>query len=101
MARSKLSKLSLLAMNPHKLTGTVGEWKAHGVTHLLVHCDNHACMRTGKLKLADHFDHMTLEGIRRAVYCPACRKFGRDDKNLDIRPEWPAYEGPRKSAESA
>lgn len=88
-------------MNPHSLTGTVACWKSHGVTHFLIHCDNHTCMRIGRLKLANYFDNNTMEGIRKVVYCTACRAAGRDDRNLDIRPEWPTVAGPGRNQESA
>ena len=87
-------------MNPHPLAGTVADLKAHGIEYLLVFCCEHACKRQGKMKLGNYFDHTTLESIRKAMYCSDCRKAGCDDRNLDIRPQWPIVSGPRRKSVS-
>lgn len=77
-----------------KLAGTVADLQAHDVVALLVYCENHDCGRKGTISLDDYPDTKPLQVIRRAVYCPACREARRNDKNVDVRPEWPTWAGP-------
>jgi len=77
-----------------KLAGTVADLRTHGIGALLVYCESHDCGRKGSVSLDNYPDAKPLEEIRRAVYCAACREAGRNDRNLDVRPEWPTWAGP-------
>lgn len=75
------------------LAGNVRDLRTHGVDALLVYCENHDCLRKGSISLDGYADNVTADSIRRAVYCPSCRDAGRDDRNVDVRPNWPMLAG--------
>jgi len=54
-------------------------------------------MRKGSISLDGFEDKISADSIRQAVYCPACRKAGRNDKSVDVRPEWPVRAGPGRA----